>query len=345
MDAGLLAVLNDAERLLVAETEAEAMAELDEDGVVALHTRVRRARGKYVGQYRRAAAVRVPEQGGRGLARAEEQPRAPEGRGLRGGTRPSQRATGAARGAGGRGTQGGTPGDGPGREGRRAGPGRHGRATVARPVRDHRTRRRPRPAVAEQREAPRRHAGRRRPPPGQARLPLALQPPRADGHDGARRSVELSAFAANSTACSCARAASRFDPHCANTAAAAPSGSLSSAGQIVVPAPPARQPAGPTRPAAGDVGEFRLQLGPRTRPRGAARRRRQDPRPRQGFPWQHGPGGPTGAIERPRGPTLRRRPSRGAHHGVPGQDDHAGSRRDLGRGGRRRAGPGGGAHA
>ncbi len=69
MDAGLLAVLNDAERLLVAETEAEAMAELDEDGVVALHTRVRRARGKYVGQYRRAAAVRVPEQGGRGLAR------------------------------------------------------------------------------------------------------------------------------------------------------------------------------------------------------------------------------------------------------------------------------------
>ena len=69
MDAGLLAVLNDAERLLVAETEPQALAELDEDATVALHTRVRRARGKYVGQYRRSAAARVPEQGGRGKAR------------------------------------------------------------------------------------------------------------------------------------------------------------------------------------------------------------------------------------------------------------------------------------
>lgn len=69
MDAALLAVLNDAERLLVAETEPEALAELDEDATVALHTRVRRARGKYVGQYRRSAAARVPEQGGRGKAR------------------------------------------------------------------------------------------------------------------------------------------------------------------------------------------------------------------------------------------------------------------------------------
>ena len=69
MDAGLLAVLNDAERLLVGETEPDALAELDEDGVVALHTRVRRARNKYVGQYRRSAASRVPEQGGRGRAR------------------------------------------------------------------------------------------------------------------------------------------------------------------------------------------------------------------------------------------------------------------------------------
>lgn len=69
MDAGLLAVLNDAERLLVAETEPDVLDQLDEDGVVALHTRVRRARNKYVGQYRRAAASRVPEQGGRGKAR------------------------------------------------------------------------------------------------------------------------------------------------------------------------------------------------------------------------------------------------------------------------------------
>jgi hypothetical protein len=69
MDAGLLAVLTDAERLLVAETERAVLEALDEDQAVALHVRVRRARGKYVGQYRRAAAARVPEQGGRGKAR------------------------------------------------------------------------------------------------------------------------------------------------------------------------------------------------------------------------------------------------------------------------------------
>jgi len=68
VDAGLLAVLNDAERLLVDQTEPAALDQLDEDAVVALHTRVRRARGKYVGQYRRSAAARVPEQGGRGRA-------------------------------------------------------------------------------------------------------------------------------------------------------------------------------------------------------------------------------------------------------------------------------------
>ena len=68
MDAGLLAVLTDAERMLVAETEPGALAALDEDETVALHMRVRRARVKYVGQYRRAAAARVPEQGGRGKA-------------------------------------------------------------------------------------------------------------------------------------------------------------------------------------------------------------------------------------------------------------------------------------
>ena len=71
MDAGLMAVLSDAERLLVAETESQAMDGLDEDEVVALHSKVRRARSKYVSQYRRAAASRVAEQGGRGLARAK----------------------------------------------------------------------------------------------------------------------------------------------------------------------------------------------------------------------------------------------------------------------------------
>jgi hypothetical protein len=69
MTSELLAILSDAEALLVAETDAEALADLDEDGVITLHTRVRRARSKYVSQYRRAAARRVPIAGGRGHAR------------------------------------------------------------------------------------------------------------------------------------------------------------------------------------------------------------------------------------------------------------------------------------
>lgn len=71
MDASLLAVLNDSERLLVAETEPAALADLDEDAAVALHTRVRRARGKYVSQYRRTAAGRVAAAGARGRARPQ----------------------------------------------------------------------------------------------------------------------------------------------------------------------------------------------------------------------------------------------------------------------------------
>jgi hypothetical protein len=71
MNASLLAVLNDAERLLVAETERAELAALDEDAAIDLEARIRRARNKYVGQYRRAASVRVAEHGGRGTARAE----------------------------------------------------------------------------------------------------------------------------------------------------------------------------------------------------------------------------------------------------------------------------------
>ena len=71
MNASLLAVLNDAERLLVAETERAALAALDEDAAIELETRIRRARNKYVGQYRRSASAAVPEHGGRGKARPE----------------------------------------------------------------------------------------------------------------------------------------------------------------------------------------------------------------------------------------------------------------------------------
>jgi hypothetical protein len=71
MNASLLAVLNDAERRLVAETEPDALSSLDEDAAIELETRVRRSRDKYVSQYRRGASARVTEQGGRGKARPE----------------------------------------------------------------------------------------------------------------------------------------------------------------------------------------------------------------------------------------------------------------------------------
>jgi hypothetical protein len=71
MDAATRAVLNEAETLLIEETSREALAALDEDAAIELETRIRRARGKYVSQYRRGASARVPEHGGRGRARPE----------------------------------------------------------------------------------------------------------------------------------------------------------------------------------------------------------------------------------------------------------------------------------
>ncbi len=71
MNASLLAVLNDAERLLVAQTERAELATLDEDAAIELEARIRRARNKYVGQYRRAASAAVAGHGGRGRARPE----------------------------------------------------------------------------------------------------------------------------------------------------------------------------------------------------------------------------------------------------------------------------------
>jgi hypothetical protein len=71
MNASLLAVLNDAERLLVAETERDQLAALDEDAAIELEARTRRARNKYAGQYRRGASAAVTEKGGRGIARPE----------------------------------------------------------------------------------------------------------------------------------------------------------------------------------------------------------------------------------------------------------------------------------
>lgn len=69
MNKSPLAALNDAERLLVAETETAALALLDEDAVGELHGRVRRARNKYSGQYRRGASAWGTKVGARGQAR------------------------------------------------------------------------------------------------------------------------------------------------------------------------------------------------------------------------------------------------------------------------------------
>ena len=61
--------LTEAEWLLLAETRRGALADQDEDALIALHGRVRRARNKYVKKYRRAASARVADVGGRGAAR------------------------------------------------------------------------------------------------------------------------------------------------------------------------------------------------------------------------------------------------------------------------------------
>jgi hypothetical protein len=71
MNASLLAVLNDAERLLVAQTAPAELAALDEDAAIEFETRIRRVRNKYISQYRRGASTRVVEEGGRGKARPE----------------------------------------------------------------------------------------------------------------------------------------------------------------------------------------------------------------------------------------------------------------------------------
>ncbi len=68
MDA-LLNSLTEAESKLVRETKLSKLKELDEDGLVELHQRIRRARNKYVKLYRRAASAKVAEKGGRGIAR------------------------------------------------------------------------------------------------------------------------------------------------------------------------------------------------------------------------------------------------------------------------------------
>ena len=66
---GLINSLTEAESALVRETQPARIAGLDEDALVELHQRVRRARNKYVKLYRREGSARVSDLGGRGFAR------------------------------------------------------------------------------------------------------------------------------------------------------------------------------------------------------------------------------------------------------------------------------------
>ncbi len=65
--------MSEAELAVLRKTEPSALATLDEDALLDLHGRVRRARNKYVGQYRRQARARVDEAGARGAARSRNQ--------------------------------------------------------------------------------------------------------------------------------------------------------------------------------------------------------------------------------------------------------------------------------
>ncbi|TWD84729.1 hypothetical protein FB561_5923 [Kribbella amoyensis] len=73
MNQRLLNSLTEVERGLVAETERDALKTLDEDELLELHQRIRRARTKYVKNYRRGASGSVAEHGGRGHAYAKNQ--------------------------------------------------------------------------------------------------------------------------------------------------------------------------------------------------------------------------------------------------------------------------------
>ncbi|MGC0365775.1 hypothetical protein ABH922_003759 [Rhodococcus sp. 27YEA15] len=66
----ILNSLNEDEYVLILETKKAQLLELDEDELIALHTRIRRARNKYTKNYRRAGAGKVGAKKGRGAGKA-----------------------------------------------------------------------------------------------------------------------------------------------------------------------------------------------------------------------------------------------------------------------------------
>ena len=73
MNRAVLNSMTEAEQRLVAETAREAMSDLDEEELLDLHARIRRARSKYVSKYRRAASGAVVKRGGRGFSYPKNQ--------------------------------------------------------------------------------------------------------------------------------------------------------------------------------------------------------------------------------------------------------------------------------
>ncbi|MET8317467.1 hypothetical protein ABZU78_25345 [Rhodococcus erythropolis] len=66
----ILNSLSEDEYVLVLDTKKDRMADLDEDDLIALHTRVRRARTKYTKNYRRAGADKVGDKKARGSGKS-----------------------------------------------------------------------------------------------------------------------------------------------------------------------------------------------------------------------------------------------------------------------------------
>ena len=66
-------LLNEADQTLILDTERRQLDELDEDELIDLHARVRRARNKYTKLYRRQASAQVVADSGRGAASKKNQ--------------------------------------------------------------------------------------------------------------------------------------------------------------------------------------------------------------------------------------------------------------------------------
>src|SRR5215471_21448501 len=71
MNKATWAMLNEGEKALLRQAEGSALARLDEDDLIDLHTRVRRARTKYATLYRRRARAQVKEDASRAKAHAQ----------------------------------------------------------------------------------------------------------------------------------------------------------------------------------------------------------------------------------------------------------------------------------